>query len=208
MGNKELLKGKKLLFLGSSVTYGHASQGVSFVDFIAERNGCTVIKEAVSGTTLVDDSSDSYLARLRNIDKNIKPDFFTCQLSTNDASLKKNLGRISESFDISDFDTKTVAGAVEYVIAYVRNTWNCPIMFYTNPRYGSMEYSAMVEVLHMIQEKWRIHVLDLWNDTDFCNISATQRSLYMADDIHPTREGYLKWWTPYFEKFYTYHANI
>lgn len=54
-----------MIFLGSSVTYGAASQGVSFADFIARRNGCEAIKEAVSGTTLVDNGSDSYVSRLK-----------------------------------------------------------------------------------------------------------------------------------------------
>ena len=36
------LSGKKLVFLGSSVTYGYASGGVSFVDYLQQRNGCTV----------------------------------------------------------------------------------------------------------------------------------------------------------------------
>ena len=49
------LAGKQILFLGSSVTYGHFSEGVSFVEIIAERTGMLPVKEAVSGTTLVDE---------------------------------------------------------------------------------------------------------------------------------------------------------
>ena len=45
---------KRIIFLGSSVTFGSASGGVSFADIICEKNGYEMIKEAVSGTTLVD----------------------------------------------------------------------------------------------------------------------------------------------------------
>ncbi len=45
---------KKIIFLGSSVTYGSAAGGVSFPDPICKKNGYEMIKEAVSGTTLVD----------------------------------------------------------------------------------------------------------------------------------------------------------
>ena len=73
-------------------------------------------------------------------------------------------------------------------------------MFYTNPRYDSGQYAAMVMLLQNIQRKWNIAPIDLWNDADFNDITAEQRSRYMADSIHPTREGYLEWWTPYFNR--------
>ena len=43
-------------------------------------------------------------------------------------------------------------------------------------------------------------VIDLWNDADFNNITTDEYDLYMADPIHPTKAGYLKWWAPYIEK--------
>ena len=55
------LKGKTIIFLGSSVTYGYASKGESFVDFLEKQDGITAVKEAKSGTTLVDDKSSSYI---------------------------------------------------------------------------------------------------------------------------------------------------
>jgi hypothetical protein len=73
-------------------------------------------------------------------------------------------------------------------------------VFYTNPRYDSGQYAAMVMLLQNIQRKWNIAPIDLWNDADFNDITAEQRSRYMADSIHPTREGYLEWWTPYLKR--------
>ena len=61
------------------------------------------------------------------------------------------------------------------------------------------DYAAMVELLHTIQKKWDIAVIDLWSDTDFNAITPEQRELYLADAIHPTKAGYLEWWTPYME---------
>lgn len=193
------LKGKHIVFLGSSVTYGAAAQGVSFADYIGARNGCLIIKEAVSGTTLVESGIDSYVSRLRKLDRDLEADIFVCQLSTNDATQKKMLGSISDSFDISDFDTATVAGAIEYIIAYAKSTWNCQVVFYTNPEYASKEYADMVTLLHDIQDKWGIAIIDMWSDECFNATSQEQRDLYMADSIHPTKAGYLEWWTPYME---------
>ena len=193
----ETLKGKTVIFLGSSVTYGAASLGESFADDLGARLQCNVVKEAVSGTTLSTTSPNSYVTRLDNI-KTRQADLFICQLSTNDASQKKPLGEVTDSERMEDFDTDTVAGAMEYIIAYAKDKWDCPVVFYTNPKYDSDEYAAMVELLYEIRDKWGIGVIDLW--TELPEITEEERALYMADAIHPTRAGYLEWWTPVMEK--------
>ena len=43
-------------------------------------------------------------------------------------------------------------------------------------------------------------MIDLWNDAEFNELTDEECSLYMADKIHPTQAGYLKWWTPYMEE--------
>ncbi len=204
-----ILKDKNIIFLGSSVTYGSASKGVTFADYIGKRNGCNVIKEAVSGTTLVDEGINSYISRLRKLDCS-NAQLLVCQLSTNDATQKKELGEVSDSMNIEDFDTHTVAGAVEYIIAFSKEKWNCPVIFYTNPKYDSDNYGKMVDLLNDIQKKWDIGVIDLWNNAEFNNITEQQRTLYMADEIHPTQAGYLEWWTPSMEKYiinFMEHSN-
>lgn len=193
----ETLKGKTVIFLGSSVTYGAASLGESFADDLSARLQCNVVKEAVSGTTLSTTSPNSYVTRLDNI-KTRQADLFICQLSTNDASQKKPLGEVTDSERMEDFDTDTVAGAMEYIIAYAKDKWDCPVVFYTNPKYDRDEYAAMVELLYEIRDKWGIGVIDLW--TELPEITEEERALYMADAIHPTRAGYLEWWTPVMEK--------
>ena len=190
------LGGKTVIFLGSSVTYGFASKGESFVDYLVAQDGLVAVKEAKNGTTLVDDKPDSYISRMKTLDRSIKADAFVCQLSTNDATQGKPLGRIADGFDIGSFDTHTVAGAIEYIIAYAKQTWNCPVAFYTGTRYDSETYGKMVELLGEIAAKWDIDVIDLWNNGQLNAVSGEQRALYMNDSIHPTRLGYRDWWTP------------
>lgn len=192
------LAGKTVVFLGSSVTYGASSKGVSFADYIGVRNNCTIIKEAVSGTTLVDEGIGSYISRLHKLDIP-HADLFVCQLSTNDATQRKPLGEVTDTTNTDDFDTATIAGAIEYIIAYAQDAWGCPVAFYTNPQYDSTAYGEMVALLHQMTGKWGITMIDLWNDADFNDINAEQRALYMADGIHPTQAGYLEWWTPAME---------
>ncbi len=191
------LNGKRILFLGSSVTGGAASLGNSFVEYLAAWDGVIPIKEAVGGTLLVDQSTgknkESYITRMKTIDPALKPDLFLCQLSTNDASWKKPLGEISED---GNYDTRTVTGAIEFIIDYAKTTWGCPVVFYTGTRYNSPEYAAMVARLLALQEKWGIGIIDLWNDGEMNAVSKEDYKLYMNDHIHPTMAGYSRWWLP------------
>ena len=173
------IKDKTVIFLGSSVTYGYGSMGVSFADFLEKTDGINVIKEAVSGTTLVDIKDNSYVSRMKTIDKNIKADAFVCQLSTNDATKEMPLGKISESYDINNFDIQTIAGAIEYIIAYAKTTWDCPVIFYTQAKYDSEHYAKMVDLLLEIQDKWDITVIDFWNDAEINNITDEQCKIYL-----------------------------
>ena len=203
------LCGKTILFLGSSVTYGSAAEGQSFVELFETLDGVNAIKEAKSGTTLVDktfplapaifEEGDSYVKRLKKVDVAAHIDCVLCQLSTNDATLKLPLGETGDGIAPESFDTSTVTGAVEYIIAYSRKTWGCPVIFYTGSYYESKEYSAMVGRLLELRDKWGIGVIDLYNDKEFNNISEDAYKYYMADPIHPTKEGYAEWWMPKME---------
>jgi len=195
------LRGKTILFLGSSVTEGFASCGVTFVEYLEKMDGITPIKEAKGGTTLVSLDDTSYIPRMKTMDTTIRADAFICQLSTNDATKELPLGKVSDSIDRADFDTSTVAGAIEYIISYASETWNCPVIFYTGTRYDSENYGAMVALLLEIQKKWDCGVIDLWNDDTLNAISEEDRKLYMLDGIHPTKAGYLYWWTPVFREY-------
>ena len=194
------LKGKRIAFLGSSVTYGASSLGTSFVEYLAARNDFIYRKEAVSGTTLVDNGENSYIARMKRMDRAEEFDLFVVQLSTNDATKHVPLGEIAGK-DAENYDTSTVCGAIEYIIGYVRKAWNCPVVFYTNAYYESENYAAMVGALKQIAAEYGIGVIDLYTDEAFNAITDEQRSLYMADSIHPTKAGYLLWWTPEMEEY-------
>lgn len=101
---------------------------------------------------------------------------------------------------MDDTDTKTVCGAINYIVDYVKQTWNCPVMFYTNAYYENTAYEAMVIALKKIAKTKGIGVIDLYACAAFNDITKEQRKLYMADKIHPTKAGYLEWWTPKMEQ--------
>lgn len=189
-----VLAGKTVVFLGSSVTNGAAALYQSIPEYFSARTGCTAVKQAVDGTTLCNTGKNSYLQRLKNnVDASEKVDLLVCQLSTNDATKEMPLGNFGD-------DDSTVTGAMESIVSYARETWNCPVVFYTNARFDNDRYAAMVTRLYELAEKENVGVLDLWSSEDFNAISDEQRALYMKDTIHPYKAGYRDWWGPELEK--------
>ena len=65
------------------------------MEYLAARDGIVYVKEAVSGTTLVDNGETSYIARMKANIPDQKADLFICQLSTNDATTGQPMGEIS-----------------------------------------------------------------------------------------------------------------
>ena len=193
-----MIDNKNVIFLGSSVTYGN--NGYSFVEMLANRHHLIYIKEAVSGTALADTDAGSYVSRLTTrVDKSFRADLFICQLSTNDAGRNLPHGKISQGFDYSDFDKSTTCGAIEFIIKYVKETWGCPIFFYTGTKYDSPRYKQMVGDLLLIAKKWDIGVIDMWNDEKLNSISDELVAKYMNDPVHPSTEGYFEHWLPFME---------
>ena len=64
-------------------------------------------------------------------------------------------------------------------------------------RFLDPAYRLMVDILYRLQKKWGIRIIDLWNDIDLEKMNDSTYELYMFDPIHPTRAGYLLWWTPF-----------
>lgn len=199
------VKGNVYYWLGSSVTYGALTDGISMSDFFAKKWDCVSIKEAVSGTTLNASNTGSYVSRfdryLESPDRAEHLDGFICQLSTNDTRNKGAFGLVMPDFvtGAEAFDVNTTFGAMEYICAKVRETWNCPIYFYTNTPFNDAAYEDMVQALELMASKWDITIIDMYRDTAFNDISAEERSLYMGDNIHPTMAGYRDWWLVKFE---------
>lgn len=192
------IQGETVIFLGSSITNGFGSFNISFVDYLTNTYKVNAIKEAVNGTTLVDNGSDSYIARLKKLDPNMNVQMVVCQLSTNDAAKNMPLGEIGNMYSIESFDTSTVAGAIEYIICYCEDTWNCPVGFYTSFKYDSPEYEEMYQLLLKIQEKWHLPILDFWTNEE---LNSHDKKMHMIDDIHPTLVCYRDDMTPLFYDF-------
>lgn len=195
------LVSKKIAFLGSSVTYGFAAKGKSFVDYLVARDGVAATKSAISGTTLAGLEPGGYLDRLkRDFSVDQQYDLFVCQLSTNDNRHGKQPGQLTANNQRAGFDTGTTLGAIEEICRYVRVTWSCPLVFYTclqaDPEH---KYADLIKDLQSLQKKWDFAIIDLFHNRGLLASTAAHPNA-MFDDVHPTQEGYLKIWLPVFER--------
>ncbi|GLB47327.1 acyl-CoA thioesterase [Philodulcilactobacillus myokoensis] len=198
--NDPIIRHQKIAFLGSSITYGFASHGDSFVDYLDQEYGVDTIKEAVSGTTLAGPSEHSYVNRmLKRISPDNDLDLFVCQLSTNDQRQDKPMGSVNASFNLDSFDRNTTIGAIEFIIAYVTRTWHCPVVFYTCLRKPEPDYELLMRKLKQVQDKWEIKIIDVAHNDEIKRLNR-EHPEFMFDDAHPTRMGYRYAWTPYFVK--------
>ena len=186
------LKGKKIYCLGSSVTYGYATEGVSFVEMLGKETEATYTKDAVNGTTMSTMYPDSYLIRAK---KGLRDGGYAacfCQLSTNDVRLHVPLG------DVFSHDEGTTMGAITSLILFCKRNRIQPL-FYSSPRLGQSDYGLTVEGMHELAAYHQVPFLDLYSDK---HIQAIIRmDDYMADDVHPTLLGYEKLFVPEMVKF-------
>ncbi len=206
------LEGKTVYWLGSSVTYGSASNQQSMADYLAALTGCISKKDAVSGTTIFDDNAstatgaNSYTRRLVNskvFDKEEKVDAFVCQISTNDARNdrldKRGVMTGEDVYQSSEFDKKTTLGGIEFIISYVEETWDCPVYFYSGSYFGNSglrmstnpkgtEYARLVDEVKLIAEKfnniygYEVGVIDLYNDAEFNAVASDKYYSWVMSD--------------------------
>ena len=212
------LTGRNILFLGSSITKGSASSNISFADYIKERDGANVRKLAESGTNMARPSdTGSYVRRLTDSDLgSFVPDIVACQLSLNDSTNGIGLGSLPDIVFEELDDAKvaslyggatTVGGAIAYITAYSYYNWpDCQVVFYTVRNNGyNAQYAKMRDKLYEAQDKYgsdRIKIIDMWNIAELTNLKSNLSTfcLYMNDNNHPRKAGYLYQWTPVFEQ--------
>lgn len=217
------LDNKKLLFLGSSIFYGEANRGLSFIDML--RDNCQTVKitkETLSGTTLANRPymDNSYIQRLeRVVQENhaTKPvtqyDALIVQLSTNDFYLGIDEGKLTpyKFRDLSCFDTSTIIGAIEYIISFALKLnpdiqiafISCPILSSWKNRESYKKFND--EIIPKIINKWNIEFLDLLNykckSDELYKIDKKSLKGYFSDEIHPNKLGYEEFLCPIIKDF-------
>lgn len=190
-----------VIFLGTDFTIGTKAKQ-SFTDVLQENNFIHSAVFAKKGITMVEDKDDdNYISLLKTIPtEHAAPTLLMFEISYFDAKGKSKIGEISTSYNYEDFDTKTVIGAMEYIVSYSQKTWCCPVAIYTCYNNDSEEYARLVDAAYEVQKKWGTDVLDLYYPMDV-RISNQNKELYLKDKLNPTTKGYKDFFAPLFKKY-------
>jgi lysophospholipase L1-like esterase len=190
-------KGKKINYLGDSITLGAYTDGVAqrYTNVVATMTESESINLGVSGTLIGGNSSAAFCNRLYTLD--LEADALIVFGGTNDYWTANALGEIKST------NKEETCGAVNYIIDYWQT--NCPkkpIAFILpfnqyfkskdcewNNGYGTLQ--DYCNAIKSVCERKGVPVLNLYSESGMnMAFNETQRTLYSADGVHPNMNGH------------------
>ncbi len=194
----KVLSGKSALFVGDSISVGNSDCAMAYAwgGRIGRKYGMDWVNNSQGGITLARNDSNSVLTKIEAPqiqEKNF--DYVIMEGGVNDALKKVSVGEISSSYDKKDFDTTTMAGALEYAFATVTERWPEAhigfIVTFQTTWIGKSGTSPYYNVVRTICQKWNVPYLDLNGETVKGVLKVgDETDSYLADGIHPNADGY------------------
>lgn len=218
LGNVDSLKGKKIIYDGTSLTESRtgtsANNGGAFPKIIADITGGTYDNHAVGGAYLR--STDvagkhSVVDNVVNLPKN--GDLYCFEGGVNDYWGGATLGEYSESDYTSTVDATTICGALETLFRYaLSNFVGKPIAFIiphkinkigTTENTAGNTFAAYREKMIGICNKYSIPYYDAYAESGLNGWNSVQKATFLnatsdgtADGVHPNEEAYKRYYVP------------
>ena len=146
------LEGKTIVAFGDSIVAGHKYEAASFVNFVAEKEGMTVLqKNAVNGATIMNAnySGGRILTQIQNASAST-PDYVIFDGGTNDAEYLTNRTDIQIG-DASSTDEATFAGSFRATISALKTKYpNAKLVYVAVHKLGSRD-TTMQENLRAVE---------------------------------------------------------
>jgi len=202
------IEGKKVLFVGDSITEGIYDKNNGWAGRVGIANNMNWKNVGVSGATIAD--SSKHITKQLHDNKDEKYDYVIMQGGINDIYKKKTLGFISEGFELDDFDNETYAGGLEELFYYAKKYYgNSKLGFIITYQTPNSSWGARVQnrseqaaLTRKICQKWGISYLDLYDGIIFENgmvksysdILKVNDGTYFRngdrEEVHLSSEGY------------------
>lgn len=217
--NKEVLKGKKILYNGDSICEsrltGFSANGGGYAKLIADETGCFYDNRAVSGGTLaVVEGKHNICTDVTNMPYD--GDLICFEGGINDYWNNVPLGNFSETdytSSITGLDTTTVCGALEAIIRQAIARWTgVPICFVIIHKVVGTAYTAntagytfaeMREKMIAILNKYSIPYYDCYAEGGLNGYVWYLNEAYLnggssthPDGCHPDEGGYRRYYVP------------
>ena len=197
------LDGKRIAFIGDSISYGTNWQG-GYGKLIGEQYNMNVTNVSKGGATLADnahwsENSDGYRPYITDMLDNLDGDYeyIIAEGGLNDFWGHSELGEITDGFS-GDFDENTMTGGMEKMFFEIRNDFpNSKVGFvithdpFTYDAEGNFE--SYYEHIKEVCDKWEVSYLDLYaknnSDTGVNVRDDDMRKLYFGTESKPDGDG-------------------
>jgi len=197
---KEVFEGKRTLFLGDSICAANCESGKSYRGWagrIASSTGMTCVNRGQSGASLSTARGTNRVINVYNLANKQKYDFVIMHGGVNDAWESAKVGTVSDSFELSSFDTSTFAGGLEELFYHVTEDYPEAklgyIFNFATPSFNTGRIANMTEyysVAKKICEKWGIPYLNMYEDSEFSALLKVTSNTNLSDYLHPNTAGY------------------
>ena len=196
------LKGKKVLFCGDSIC---AASVYDYKDCtfwgwagrIASATGAEYINLGRDGASLSTCRGENRILAQIEKAKDERFDLVLLHGGVNDAWDSWIPGKMSDSFDLADFDTNTCAGGLEELFFYAKKYYpTAKICYVANFPCPSSKIGRLANMDEYFNEilaickKWGVPALDLYHDKDFAKAFKVTEKVNTADFVHPNGPGY------------------
>ena len=205
LNDDSVMKDDTIVFVGSDFTLGLKADNQSFIDYLRAVDGLNAATFTEENIGLTSKKDVSFISLVESIPKeHASPKAVFCEIPYYDARHGTKLGEISDSYMLSDFDTETAIGAMEYIMCYAKMNWSCPVFFYTSADYNSSKkYEKLVSAARRVSDKWNMPMLDFTSNDKIASLEKSDKSLYFVDSRNMTKAGYNEIVAPEFENFIT-----
>lgn len=205
LNDDSVMKDDTIVFVGSDFTLGLKADNQSFIDYLKAVDGLNAATFTEENIGLTSKKDVSFISLVESIPKeHASPKAIFCEIPYYDAKHGTKLGEISDSYMLSDFDTETAIGAMEYIMCYAKMNWSCPVFFYTSADYNSSKkYEKLVSAARRVSDKWNMPMLDFISNDKIASLEKSDKSLYFVDSRNMTKAGYNEIVAPEFENFIT-----
>jgi len=200
------LKGKTMLFMGDSISYG-SGDGVSpfrtgraWAGRIADWTGAITTNASVGGAKVSYQRGDDNWVYSQYIPhQNTKFDIIVMHGGVNDARHNRPIGALSEGKDEATLkkNQPNYAGGLEWIFYNVSKTNpDAKLFFIANHRLDghstghAKDMSAYFDIAKAACEKWGIIFIDLYNNKELNDKLETTTTKYLPDTLHLNAAGY------------------
>jgi lysophospholipase L1-like esterase len=202
------LYGKKMLFMGDSISYGSGDAvspfrtGRAWAGRIADRTGAIVTNASVSGAKasyISGDDKAKWLYTQFDQNKGTQFDIVVMHGGVNDARHNRTIGKILESEDLAALDKakNTYVGGLQWLFHNVKLSQpNAKLYFIANHHLdghntgNAKNMAPYFDMAKKLCEKYGIIFIDLYNNKELNDKLETSTTKYLPDTLHLNAAGY------------------